>query len=232
MAAPATLSPRLPAPSAPSTSPTWSSSPTPATTRRSRRPPSTWTTSRRPTALAADTGYERGDVVVRIPHTHSEGTLVVIEAHAVTRRYDRRGHRGHPGAGGWPGPRLPTVVGLARAAITATTKPMTFSSQMLPVPSTFVTSPQLEALEHTFPDGGGRADLHVRVDPGEQSIEMHLSHSHLTLGKPAPPARLCVPDTAVSWWIGSACEQVTLLARRSQRGYVLATSLLPAVQVR
>jgi hypothetical protein len=36
----------------------------------------------------ADTGRKRGNVVVRIPHTHHpEGAPVMIEAHALTKRY-------------------------------------------------------------------------------------------------------------------------------------------------
>ena len=162
------------------------------------------------------------------------------------------------GVGPVPASRRSWASDLARSAITATTKPMTFTSQMLPVPSTFATSPPLEALErsyphlatarpetvaadpaltatleHTLPRTAAVAPIFTSVlTPASKASTYNSIHSHLTLGKPAPPARLCVPDTAVSWWIGSACEQVTLPARRSQRGYVLATSLLPAVQVR
>jgi hypothetical protein len=48
------------------------------------------------------------------PHTHSEGAPVMIEARAVTRRYGDTtavDTAATPARGGWPGPRLPTVVG-------------------------------------------------------------------------------------------------------------------------
>jgi hypothetical protein len=56
----------------------------------------------------ADTGRKRGNVVVRIPHTHHpEGAPVMIEAHALTQRYGDTtalDTGDHAGAGGGPVP--------------------------------------------------------------------------------------------------------------------------------
>jgi hypothetical protein len=79
-------------------------------------------------------------------------------------------------------------------------------------------------LEHTFPDCGGRADLHVRVDPGEQSIEVQLSPLPLDTWE-ARTARYARHVDRVTWLFGPRAGQHLLNATVDQHGYALAVKL-------
>ena len=80
------------------------------------------------------------------------------------------------------------------------------------------------ALEHTLPDGGGRADLHVRVEPGEQTIEVQLSSLRSNTWE-ARNDRYTRHVDRVTWLFGPHAGQHVLTAATRRYGYALAVKL-------
>ena len=79
-------------------------------------------------------------------------------------------------------------------------------------------------LEHTLPDGGGRADLHVRLEPGDQTIEVALSS--LPLGTwEARTTRYARHVDRVTWLFGPHAGQHLLAATVRSHGYALGVKL-------